>query len=217
MAQHGNTTHGCSNSKEYIAWTNMLARCRNPNDPRYPLYGGRGIRVCHRWSKFEKFLADVGIAPSAKHSLDRQRVNGHYTPKNCRWVLKQVQARNRRTCRRYTHDGKSFFLWEWALIAGINIRTIKSRLSRGWSFREIMTRPAVSRRVTPAERRQRYAARAAVFRAVRSGRLRKPSRCQRCRQSHKLSAHHNQGYIGVARLQVRWLCKQCHPKEEAHG
>ena len=27
-------------------WLNMKARCTNPNRPRYPRYGGRGIKVC---------------------------------------------------------------------------------------------------------------------------------------------------------------------------
>src|SRR5690606_14087674 len=38
------TKHGHSTvpSREYRSWTSLLSRCRNPRDPSYPYYGGRG-------------------------------------------------------------------------------------------------------------------------------------------------------------------------------
>ena len=44
----------------------------------------------------EEFLDDVGIRPSAKHSLGRIETNGNYEVGNCRWETSMQQWRNRR-------------------------------------------------------------------------------------------------------------------------
>jgi hypothetical protein len=88
--------HALTGTKEYQAWQNMLARCRNPQHPSYPRYGGRGIKVCAKWSRsFSAFLTDVGPAPSPSHSIDRIDNDGNYEPSNCRWVLSVENARNK--------------------------------------------------------------------------------------------------------------------------
>lgn len=77
----------------------MKARCSNPNATRYNSYGGRGIRVCTEWvNDFAAFLAHIGPRPSARHSLDRINVNGHYEPGNVRWATVLEQARDKRKC-----------------------------------------------------------------------------------------------------------------------
>jgi hypothetical protein len=82
---------------EYRAWTAAKQRCFNAGHPRYPDWGGRGIRMCEAWTNsFEAFFADMGRRPSEKHSLDRIDVNGHYEPGNCRWADAATQRANRR-------------------------------------------------------------------------------------------------------------------------
>ena len=41
-----NKTHGMSGTKFHIKWNSMMARCYRKNCERYPIYGGRGIKIC---------------------------------------------------------------------------------------------------------------------------------------------------------------------------
>lgn len=92
------TTHGMTGATEYNIWMSMLARCNNPKHSAYKNYGGRGINVCRRWSKFENFYADMGPRPKAR-TLDRIDNDGNYEPSNCRWTTWKQQASNRRPQR----------------------------------------------------------------------------------------------------------------------
>lgn len=91
----GNHVH----RREYHTWLGMNQRCRNPKNPAYPNYGGRGITVCARWTEkgtgFLNFFADLGPRPEGM-SLDRENVMGNYEPGNCRWADQETQNANRR-------------------------------------------------------------------------------------------------------------------------
>lgn len=89
-------THGKTDTKVHCAWMSMRLRCGNKNNKCYEIYGGRGIKVCKRWARFENFLKDMGEPPSDKHSLDRIDSNKDYKPSNCRWATTTEQNRNRR-------------------------------------------------------------------------------------------------------------------------
>src|SRR5277367_451657 len=65
---HGEGAKG-KRTREYETWFSMLDRCRNPNNAGWKNYGGRGIRVCRRWHKFENFLTDMGRRPSPELSI----------------------------------------------------------------------------------------------------------------------------------------------------
>jgi hypothetical protein len=93
---HTNHSHrGPKPSPTYRTWEGMKRRCLSPRASNYKYYGGRGIRVCDRWLKFELFLLDMGVRPTGM-SIDRVHVNGDYEPGNCKWSSQLDQVRNRR-------------------------------------------------------------------------------------------------------------------------
>ena len=82
-------------------WAGMIRRCHNPKERTYKWYGAKGVTVCERWREsFDDFLADVGVRPSAEHSLDRYPdPAGNYEPGNVRWATRQEQRANQRPDR----------------------------------------------------------------------------------------------------------------------
>lgn len=80
-------------------WVGMKTRCYNTNDKSYNRYGGRGIIICADWLKSFDSFYQWAISNGYKKELqiDRENNDGNYEPGNCRWVTKEVNARNMST------------------------------------------------------------------------------------------------------------------------
>ncbi len=131
--KHGQATR-TNRSREYETWIRMRARCNNPKDKQWSDYGGRGIKVCERWNKFENFLHDMGKRPESL-SLDRwPDKNGNYEPSNCRWATSVEQNSNKRNNRNYTVKGVSGNMTFLANYFGLNQRAVWARIDKlGWT------------------------------------------------------------------------------------
>lgn len=131
----GQITHKMTYSKIYRTWIAMLSRCKNPNEPNYVNYGGRGITVCERWNKFEQFYEDMGDLPFYEAQLDRIDNEKGYYKDNCHWVTQKQNSRNRRSTK--THTVGSEKLVQQALIEKIGwtknqFRWFKNRYGIDW-------------------------------------------------------------------------------------
>lgn len=130
LGRHGHASDD-NTSTEYHSWSAMLSRCNNPNNKFYSYYGGRGIKVCERWSSFSKFLKDMGEKPDNTYSIDRVNNNKGYYPENCVWASKTTQMRNQRIRKNNKSGYKGVFLeqngtWE----ASITVDYKKIHLGR---------------------------------------------------------------------------------------
>jgi hypothetical protein len=141
----GAKTHGMFGTRIYGVWAAMIRRCYNKNVLGYERYGGRGIRVCKSWRKFDGFLKDVGI-PRKGLTLDRINNNGNYSPSNCRWATYKEQSRNKGNNIILTHRGKSMCMYDWGRETGIGWQTIQGRIKRGWSVSDSLDSPVGSKR-----------------------------------------------------------------------
>lgn len=145
MSRIANTLHGETlNGKpttEYTAWQAMNNRCRNPNNPRFNDYGGRGITICDQWREFSNFLADMGPKPTPKHQLDRIRNEEGYGPDNCRWATPAEQMVNRRNTRFVETDNGPVPLANLAKQSGIPANTLRARILKGWDLSRALSQP----------------------------------------------------------------------------
>ena len=144
------TIHGKKKTHAYSIWNTMKRRCENPNNHKYPDYGGRGIRVCDRWlapngQGVLNFIEDMGERPSVKHTIERKDVNGNYEPNNCEWATYIEQARNKRNNKLLTHNGKTQCTAAWAEELKLSVSTLNTRLFRGWSIKDALDTPCQTR------------------------------------------------------------------------
>lgn len=126
-------SHGRSNDRAFRIWTDMRRRCSNPNRPEFPRYGGRGIKVCDRWSgshSFPTFIEDMG-EPGPQMSIERVDNNGDYSPSNCIWIPRRDQPKNRESNWRVSINGQEMTAHAAAIKLGFVHNSIVQRLKKG--------------------------------------------------------------------------------------
>lgn len=122
----------------YNIWKCMRQRCNNPNNPSYPHYGGKGVRICSDWreyASFKKWAELNGYNDSL--SIDRIDVNGNYEPTNCRWADNKTQMNNTTRNRKVSYHGDLFTMAEIADIANVSYSKVQHRVERGQSLENL--------------------------------------------------------------------------------
>lgn len=137
--KHGHTKER-KHSPTYSSWAAMIERCTNIKYAHFDRYGGRGIKVCKRWLKFENFLEDMGERPT-KHTLDRINSDKNYTKKNCRWSTQKEQCNNKNNNITITYAGVIYTLAEASIKFDISHKTLYMRKKRGFSDNRCIEQP----------------------------------------------------------------------------
>jgi len=146
--------HGLSRTRFYVILAGMKFRCLAPTASNYKNYGGRGIKICDRWLKFENFKEDM-YESYLKHveefgekqtTLERIDINGNYEPNNCRWATCREQQINKSksySIKAISPSGEVFIVnnqREFARLRNLNRGNILSCLigkrkhTKGWTF-----------------------------------------------------------------------------------
>jgi hypothetical protein len=118
-------------------WRGIKKRCLTKSVIAYKDYGGRGINISNEWLEFINFYnwsLNNGYADNL--SIDRINNEGGYEPTNCRWVTRQLQARNRRSSRLIEYKGETLTLAEWSDILNIKYATLHARIKAGTPLHE---------------------------------------------------------------------------------
>ena len=145
MIAEKNKTHGMTEHRFYNLWKKIHQRCR---DKRNQYYGGRGIKVSEEWNHFEPFAKWIeeyenknGIIPKG-FEIDRENVDGDYTPDNCRFLSHADQCRNKRNNILVEHNGERLiitdFIRKYSLVSK---EVFYKRLSQGMDIKEAAFSP----------------------------------------------------------------------------
>lgn len=145
-SNHKKNYHGKTGEKLYHIWENMIARCTNPYHPAYYYYGGRGIKVCKRWTDFVAFEKDMGGKWKDGLVFDKIDNNADYSPENCRFVTTEESNRNRRNTVEWEYNGNKMTAKELSAFSNIPAHRIYSRLIMGWNVDDAMKRPIQHKR-----------------------------------------------------------------------
>jgi hypothetical protein len=137
-----NKTHGMSETPIYNRWRGILLRCNDDTAISYPNYGGRGIKVCDKWSSFEGFFEDMGNPPEGDYQLDRIDNDGDYTKENCQWITRQENLRKTKRVKKFMVDGIEQTIAELSHKYNINQKCLSKRIRMGWDVLEAVRTPS---------------------------------------------------------------------------
>lgn len=100
---------GCENHPLYPRWLSMRDRCNNPNNSRYPRYGGRGITVDPYFDLFENYVNTLialencpEVLNNTAMQIDRIENDLGYFPTNLRWANNALNGANKTHSQSYS-------------------------------------------------------------------------------------------------------------------
>lgn len=154
QSQNGkdNRKHGLHNHKLYKTLDHMIDRCYKTNSNAYKYYGERGIFVCDNWNSLligKKQSLKNFILWANNHgyqdnlTIDRIDNDGNYCPCNCRFVTREIQAKNKRRSKIYYYNGEGKILADWGRDERCVVTEdcLKQRLDKGVDFLLALTTP----------------------------------------------------------------------------
>lgn len=144
-----NTTHGLSGHPLCIIWTNIKARCLNPQNPNFKLYGGKGICICIEWANdFECFYTwCMGNGWESGLEIDRfPNKHGDYCPENCRIVTHKINMNNTTRNVILNIDGETMTRAEASEKYNIDYVVLEGRMRNGWTDSDSVKIPVRTRR-----------------------------------------------------------------------
>lgn len=146
-------THGFSAHPLYRVWENIYSRCYNPRNKKYPIYGGRGVKVCEEWLKDRSTFIKWAIANGWQKGLqvDKDIIAQKmgipallYSPEFCSIVTPGQNSEIKSNCRIIEVNGVSKTITQWGKLLGRDERIILRRIKRGWSIERAATEPLIS-------------------------------------------------------------------------
>lgn len=146
---------------DYSIWAGMKNRCYNKNSPKYPRYGGRGIKVCKEWrddfSLFASYIRTLPNCPSDEmlksrfygkripRTIDRIKNDKDYKPGNIKWSTSKEQASNRSTNVVIKYKGKEMTLKQAVeAYSSVPYSVVRDRYNKyGWDLKSALTKPLI--------------------------------------------------------------------------
>lgn len=146
-------THGLTKTRLHVTWSNMHARCSNPNNNRYKRYGGRGISVCAEWTGEQGFINFYNWSMKNGYSddltIDRKDNDGNYEPSNCCWATMEDQANNKSNNVMLEYNGEKMTIKQASIKFNIKRDILRERLRRGWDIKDALERPIIVSKRSP--------------------------------------------------------------------
>ena len=126
--------HGLRGDRIYGIYHDIKKRCSSINRKDSHCYNLKGIKMCEEWNKSFVSFYEWSINNGYKDSLsiDRINSNGDYSPSNCRWSNKAIQAQNvsKRKDNTSGYKGVSFEKQSNKWVANISVNGIQKKIGR---------------------------------------------------------------------------------------
>jgi len=101
------TTHGLSHDPLYKLWIGIKKRCSEKGSQKDKRFY-RNINVSTEWLEFEKFYEWAKSKWSKGLDIDRINTLKGYSSDNCRFVTRKQNTQNKKNCKFWHIEGKTF-------------------------------------------------------------------------------------------------------------
>ena len=131
----------------YNIYQKIKRRCYDQDDPKYYIYGGKGIIMCEEWlNDFINFYNwSIVNGYNDNLTIDRKNSNDNYCPENCRWV--DIVTQNNNTSRNVFVEinGETKTLAQWANLYGLKYDLVWKRYQKGLIGEKLIEPPSIKK------------------------------------------------------------------------